>query len=108
MPDGALLHELQVGLRTLRYLTDHVVQGRVVAPGTFHLALLLAVAAEHWPGAPVELREVVFRRPLFVPQSGEVRLSTLLRPQGEGFAVTLSTPEGDGWAARSPRPACAP
>ncbi|HEY0135774.1 MAG TPA: beta-ketoacyl synthase N-terminal-like domain-containing protein, partial [Nannocystis sp.] len=94
LPDGGFLHELHVGTRAQPYLADHRVHGQVVAPGTFHVSVLLALAAERWPGEPVELTRVVFRGPLLLP-AHDLLLSAHLRPDGDGFGVTLATHDTD-------------
>ena len=91
LPDGGYLHELHVGTRAQPYLADHRVLGQVVAPGTFHVAVILALAAERWPGEPVVISDLFFRAPLLLDEGRDVLLSAHLRPHADGFAVTLAT-----------------
>ncbi|MDC0667760.1 non-ribosomal peptide synthetase/type I polyketide synthase [Nannocystis radixulma] len=102
LPDGGFLHELHVGPRSQPYLADHRVLGRIVAPGTFHLAVLLALAAERWPEGQVELRDVFFRAPLFLDLERDLLLSAHLQPDGpDAYAVVLATREPDRLAWRT-------
>ncbi|MCY1057570.1 non-ribosomal peptide synthetase/type I polyketide synthase [Nannocystis sp. SCPEA4] len=102
LPDGGFLHELHVGPRSQPYLADHRVLGRLVAPGTFHLAVLLALAAERWPEGQVELRDVFFRAPLFLDLERDLLLSAHLQPDGpDAYAVVLATREPDRLAWRT-------
>ncbi|WP_394831506.1 SDR family NAD(P)-dependent oxidoreductase [Pendulispora rubella] len=93
LPDGSVLHTLEVGPGVQTYLQDHRIYGRIVVPGAFYLAVLLAVAESHWPGQTIELRDVQFLRALtFQHPSSAVTLHIqLTRHDGPGFSATLFT-----------------
>jgi pimaricinolide synthase PimS1 len=99
LPDGAVLHSLDVGPGAQPYLADHVVHGHVVVAGAYHLAILLAVAEAHWPGRALELRNVQFERALgFAGPTEVARLQVLLTPaDGGAFTATVATRRGDAW-----------
>ncbi|WP_394831345.1 SDR family NAD(P)-dependent oxidoreductase [Pendulispora rubella] len=98
LPDGSVLHTVDVGPGAQRYLADHSVHGHIVLAGAFHTAILLAVAESHWPDRALELRNVQFVRPLIFEHPTEVvAVHVQLTPAGEGFAVTLSTHRGNVW-----------
>ena len=94
LPDGAVLHTLEVGPGEQPELADHVVYGRAVAPGALFVAILLAVGAARWPGRPFELTGVEFRRALvFDEPEDRVVVQVLVRPDG---AASVSTRTATG------------
>jgi acyl transferase domain-containing protein/thioesterase domain-containing protein/NADP-dependent 3-hydroxy acid dehydrogenase YdfG/acyl carrier protein len=97
---GLALHTLEVGPALMPYLGDHAVYDRLVVPGSFYLAVLLAVAESHWPERAVELRSVQFIRALAFSGSGDhSSLHVELTPRGEGeagLAATIFTIDDDG------------
>ena len=98
IPDGSILHTLDVGPAAQPYLVGHVVYDRVVVPGAFYLAMLLSIAASHWPNQPVEVRNVDFLHSLAYEQHWElVSLHVQLVPQASGgFAAKICSPKPDG------------
>ncbi|MEU3910950.1 type I polyketide synthase [Streptomyces sp. NPDC029721] len=91
-------------------LDEHRFAGRAVLPGTGHLDLVVRAARDVCPrlaDVPVDLREVVFRRPLFVDGTQQVRV--VLEPRGAdawAFSVrTGSTVHCDGRIAAAAEPA---
>jgi acyl transferase domain-containing protein/acyl carrier protein len=89
LPDGAVLHTLEVGPGEQPELADHLVYGREIAPGALFVAILLAVAATRWPGRPFELTGVEFRRVLvFDGPEDRVVVQVLIRPDGTASATT--------------------
>ncbi|WP_394831348.1 type I polyketide synthase [Pendulispora rubella] len=102
LPDGSALHSIDVGPGVQSYLGDHAVHGRVVLAGAFHLAILLAVAESHWPGFPIELRDVQFVRALAFEHASEiVSLQVQLTATGEGFSATVASRRGDVWTTHA-------
>lgn len=95
LPGGHTHRVLRVGPRHQVYLADHVVHGRVVVPGAFHLAVLLAIAVDGLGAAQATLGQVQFLRPLIVDDA--VDLHVVLVPDGgEGYRFEVATPDGDG------------
>ncbi|WP_394846826.1 type I polyketide synthase [Pendulispora brunnea] len=100
LPDGSGLHLLDIGPTVQSYLHDHVVYGQIVVPGAFYVAVLLAVAASHWPDQPLEVRDLQFVKALtfegaLEPTTLHVQLSPLVPT---GFSATLSTRGEEGWS----------
>ncbi|EDM73748.1 putative type I polyketide synthase, partial [Plesiocystis pacifica SIR-1] len=84
---GHSLHTLEIGPPLQPYLGDHRVYDRLVVPGSFHMAVLLAIAESRWPGKAVELREVQFVRALHYDSEAfhttlHVELSPLANAEG--------------------------
>jgi acyl transferase domain-containing protein/acyl carrier protein len=98
VPGKALHHVVAVGVEHQPYLGDHVVHGRVVVPGAFHLAAILAVASDRFGAQRATLRDVQFVQPLVL--DGERELHVVLSPAGDAYSFELSTREGEGTAAR--------
>ena len=92
-PTAGAHHVLRVGPHHQPYLRDHVIFGRLVVPGAFHLTAALAVAAERWPDRPIELSAVEFVQALVVDPDGEAELHVLLeeRAEAEEHAFELSS-----------------
>ncbi|WP_394838006.1 SDR family NAD(P)-dependent oxidoreductase [Pendulispora rubella] len=95
LPDGSVLHTLEIGPRVQTYLESHVVYGRVVVPGAFYVAVLLAVGESHWPSQAIEIRDVQFLRARSFERPDEravlhVQL-TALPEQDAGWSAIVST-----------------
>jgi pimaricinolide synthase PimS1 len=102
LPDGSVLHTVEVGPGAQPYLADHAVHGHVVVAGAYHLAILLAVAASHWPDRALELRDVQFVRALgFAGPSDVVRLQVHLTAVDGGFAATVASRRDDAWTTHA-------
>jgi epothilone polyketide synthase D len=85
----AIEHEIVVSPSRQPYLADHVVHGRVVVPGAFHLAVVLALATERLGRPDVTLRNVEFSRPL--PVDGPVRLRVRLTTSDGGYRFAVDS-----------------
>ena len=97
LPDGRLLHTVEIGPGVQGYLADHRVYGRIVIPGAFHLALLLAVGEATWPEGPIELSDVQFVRALtFEDETSRTLVYVQLDPEAAGYRFTLATRTADG------------
>ncbi|MDI1475030.1 type I polyketide synthase [Polyangium sp. y55x31] len=101
LPDGSVLHTVDIGPGVQPYLTDHVVYGRIVIAGAFYLTILLAIAESHYPDQAIELRQVHFARVLaFAHASEHVTLHVQLTRLGgdaPGFSVVVCTRKDDEW-----------
>jgi acyl transferase domain-containing protein/pimeloyl-ACP methyl ester carboxylesterase len=93
MPGAVIHHVLLVGPRHQSFLGDHIVFGKVVVPGAFHVAVILAVAAERWPDRAIELRSVEFPRAIAMNPGEDVELHAVLTPEadGDGYQFELAT-----------------
>jgi len=83
MPGSALHHIIAVGTAHQDFLADHVVFGKVVVPGAFHIAVILSIAAELWPGRPIELIGVEFLSAIALEPDQAVELHAALLPTGD-------------------------
>ena len=94
LPDGSVLHQIEIGPAIQTYLADHKVYGHIVVPGAFYLAVLLSVAQSHWPDEAVELDDVQFVRALtFAQPSDSAVLLIQLSTEADnttGFSARLS------------------
>jgi acyl transferase domain-containing protein/pimeloyl-ACP methyl ester carboxylesterase/acyl carrier protein len=104
MPGSVLHHVVSVGSRHQVFLGDHLVFGRIVVAGAFHVSVILAVAAERWPDRAIELTGVEFVRAIALEVGQEVDLHAVLSPEGdEGcYRFELATDvEGKGWTTHA-------
>ncbi|HEU4536492.1 MAG TPA: acyltransferase domain-containing protein, partial [Polyangiaceae bacterium] len=91
---NALHHVVPVGPSHQPWLADHLVRGRLVAPGALSLAAVLAVAAERLGATQATLRDVELPNPLFAE---DAELHVVLTPAGEGeYDFATSTREERG------------
>ncbi|MDI3284214.1 type I polyketide synthase [Polyangium sp. 15x6] len=100
LPDGSILHTVEIGPGVQPYLDGHLVYDRIVIAGAFYPSVLLAIGASHFPDRPIELCDVHFLKVLtFADVTDHVTLHVHLTPlEGEvGFSVTLSTRSDGGW-----------
>ncbi|MDI1475028.1 type I polyketide synthase [Polyangium sp. y55x31] len=100
LPDGSILHTVEIGPGVQPYLDGHLVYDRIIIAGAFYPSVLLAIGASHFPGRPIELCDVHFLKVLtFADVTDHVTLHVHLTPlEGDaGFSATLSTRSGDGW-----------
>ncbi|WP_394821617.1 SDR family NAD(P)-dependent oxidoreductase [Pendulispora albinea] len=105
LPDGSILHSVEVGPTAQPYLAHHAVYGRIVVPGAFYISVLLAVAESHWPDRALELEDVEFVRALaFEQASDDVIAHIHLTPSDDGgssFVATLATQREGGWVVHA-------
>jgi hypothetical protein len=105
LPDGSIVHSLDIGPGVQSYLKGHQVYGRIVVAGSFHCSLLLAVAESHWPGQPIELRNIQFVRAIsFEHPSDRITLCVQLTPVGgggSGFLATIASRNADTWTTHA-------
>ncbi len=96
MPGAVLHHLLLTGIQHQPYLADHVVFGKVVVPGAFHMAVILSIATEQWPERAIELSGVEFLRAITLEPGQEVELHAVLTPESDGpsyqFELATLTP----------------
>ncbi len=91
---GSYLHSLDIGPQLQPYLEHHAVYGRLVVPGSFYLALLVAVGESHWPDRAIQLLDVEFIRAIaFEDHRDQRQLHVELEPLAgtTGFSVVLFT-----------------
>ncbi|XXX82571.1 SDR family NAD(P)-dependent oxidoreductase [Sorangium sp. So ce134] len=103
LPDGSCLHTVEVGPSVQQAIAAHLVYGRIIVPGAFHLSALLAVAESHWPEQAVELRDVQFLRALsFERPTDSATLQIHLTPTAgdeRSLSAVIATRTGDAWTS---------
>ncbi|MER6434102.1 type I polyketide synthase [Streptomyces sp900105245] len=75
--------ELDISEETHPYLTQHVVQGELIVPASFHIKLALDIARQAL-NDNASLREVVFEKALFLPSETSVTVQMLLMSGTDG------------------------
>ena len=84
--DGTILFSGKVSRRTGRWITDHVVHGANLLPGTAFLEMALAAAAHVGRD---HLAELTLLAPLVIPVDGEITLQVSVDPPAEDGARAL-------------------
>ena len=70
----------------LTYLDDHRVEGLAVLPAALYVEMALAAATEALPSQSFVLKDVEFRRALFVPDGASRTLQVILSPGADAAA----------------------
>jgi acyl transferase domain-containing protein/acyl carrier protein len=80
-------------------LTDHRMKGRQVFPGTSYAEMMTAAAREVFGGGPVELRDIIFSRPLAIDGPRELRVTGVRQESGAYQFTVTSRPQAQVDAA---------
>ena len=70
----------------LSYLDDHRVEGLTVIPAALYVEMALAAAAEAFPSQSFVLKDMEFRKALFIPDGGTRSLQVILSPGADAAA----------------------
>jgi len=70
----------------LSYLDDHRVEGLTVLPAALYVEMALAAAAEAFPSQSFVLKDVEFRKALFIPDGATRTLQVILSPGADAAA----------------------
>ena len=78
------------------YLDDHRVEGVAVLPAAVYVEMVLAAAAEAFSSRSFVLKDIEFRRALFLPDGGTQTIQVVLSPGTDGAASVqiYSCPRG--------------
>ncbi|MBV9689307.1 MAG: type I polyketide synthase [Ktedonobacteraceae bacterium] len=87
--------ELEVSPRLLPYLADHRIQQNVLLPGAAFAEMALAAAHEVFGEGEYALEDLTFRKALFLPETSDPRLQTVLHPQQATLEIYSYTPSGE-------------
>ena len=87
--------ELEVSPRLLLYLADHRIQQNVLLPGAAFAEMALAAAHEVFGEGEYTLEDLTFRKALFLPETSDPRLQTVLHPQQATIEIYSYTPSGE-------------
>ncbi|MGB6553888.1 MAG: beta-ketoacyl synthase N-terminal-like domain-containing protein [Candidatus Binataceae bacterium] len=70
----------------MSYVNDHRVEGAAVLPASFYVNMALEAAAEASSSQSFVLRDIQFRRALFLPDGGTCTIQVVLSPAVDGIA----------------------
>ncbi|HVU69240.1 MAG TPA: type I polyketide synthase [Ktedonobacteraceae bacterium] len=87
--------ELELSPRLLPYLTDHCIQGNVLLPGAAYAEIALAAAHEVFSDGNYTLEELTFKKALFLPDTSDPKVQTVLNPQEATVEIYSYTPTGE-------------
>ena len=68
------------------YLDDHRIEGLTVLPAALYVEIALAAAAEAFPSQSFVLKDMEFRKALFIPEGGTRTLQVILSPGTDAAA----------------------
>ncbi|KAA0970584.1 SDR family NAD(P)-dependent oxidoreductase [Aureimonas fodinaquatilis] len=95
--DENLWLETSISPRTHWLLSEHrLVSGTAILPGTGYIELLLQAAREYGLAEAVEIRDLVFLRPLDVEDNAEKLVRLRLEPTRQGLRATITAQASDG------------
>ena len=78
--------EVTLDKGALPYLDDHRIEGAAVLPASVYVEIALAAAAEAFLSQSFVLRDIEFRRALFLPNGGTRTIQVVLSPDADGTA----------------------
>ena len=85
-PAGTNFWETTLDKNSLPYLDDHRIQGVAVLPASAYVEMALAAAVEVFGAQSVALKDIEFRKALFLPEGGTRTLQVILSPGADGAA----------------------
>jgi acyl transferase domain-containing protein/acyl carrier protein len=85
-PAGTHFWETTLDKNSLPYLDDHRIQGVAVLPASAYVEMALAAAAEVFAAQSVALKDVEFRKALFLPDGGTHTIQVILSQGADGAA----------------------
>jgi acyl transferase domain-containing protein/aryl carrier-like protein len=91
--------ELEVNQHLLPYLSDHRIQGSVLLPGAAYVEMALAAAHEVFGEGVYVMEELLFRKALFLPETSDPRLQTVVNTEHATVEIYSYTPGAEAhWA----------
>jgi myxalamid-type polyketide synthase MxaE and MxaD len=85
-PAGTHFWETTLDKNSRPYLDDHRIQGGAVLPASAYVEMALAAAVEVFGAQSVALKDVEFRKVLFLPEGGTHTIQVILSQAAEGAA----------------------
>ncbi|HTN85226.1 MAG TPA: acyltransferase domain-containing protein, partial [Sorangium sp.] len=98
----AIVFEAALSAESLPFLDDHRLYGKIVVPGSCHLARVLATASSALGAGPYALSDCLFPQPILIADGEERTAQLVLTPEGQGryalqiFSAVASDDGGDG------------
>ena len=97
-PAGIHFWEATLDRTSLPYLDDHRIQGVAVLPASAYLEMALAAAAEVFGAQEVALKDIEFRKALFLPEGATRTIQAILSQGADGTAFFHIYSRADGEA----------
>ena len=85
-PAGTHFWETTLDKNSLPYLDDHRIQGVAVLPASAYVEMALAAAVEVFGAQSVALKDIEFRKALFLPEGGTHTIQVILSQGADGAA----------------------
>ena len=112
-PAGTRFWETTLDRTSVPYLDDHCIQGVAVLPASAYVEMALAVAAEVFTAQPVTLKDIEFRKALFLPEGGTRTIQVIVSQDTEEAAsfhiysrVGGVAHSGDSWTLHATGKIC--
>ena len=86
-PAGTHFWETTLDKHSLPYLDDHRIQGVAVLPASAYVEMALAAAVEVFGAQSVALKDIEFRKALFLPEGGTHTIQVILSQGADGAAA---------------------
>ncbi|KNG88285.1 hypothetical protein ANOM_002507 [Aspergillus nomiae NRRL 13137] len=94
-----------ISLENIPWLSDHIIQGKVVFPAAAYIAMVGEAILQLSPGVvSYTVRNAIFKAPLVIEESENVEVITTLRParlndlaDSEWFSFTIASYDGTNW-----------
>ncbi|KHT61512.1 hypothetical protein RJ45_22490 [Photobacterium gaetbulicola] len=79
-------------------LTEHLVLGQHVLPGTAYIEMLKAISDHYWPEGGIEIKNLVYLVPLVVmPEQTDYEVQFFVVNQGEQLDIKVVSHDGSEW-----------
>jgi len=85
-PAGTHFWETTLDKNSHPYLDDHRIQGTAVLPASAYVEMALATAVEVFESQSIALKDIEFRKTLFLPESGTRTIQVVLSQTVDGAA----------------------
>jgi len=85
-PSETHFWETTLDKNSLPYLDDHRIQGVAVLPASAYVEMALAAAVEIFGAQPITLRDIEFRKALFLPEGATHTIQVILSQGEDGVA----------------------
>ena len=77
-------------------LSDHIILGQHIIPGTTYLELALEIAAQYRPG-PVTVRDLSYAQPCVVDAAESREIVAIVQPEGDDLAIRFMSRAAGQW-----------
>jgi myxalamid-type polyketide synthase MxaD len=106
-PAGTHFWETTLDKNSLPYLDDHRIQGVAVLPASAYVEMALAAAVEVFGAQSVALKDIEFRKALFLPEGGTRTIQVILSPGADGTAsFHIYSCSGKAWTLHATGKIC--